>query len=438
MDFSEITPQKTGGRYEYYGYDMLLILDSLEASGGGLKAWVELRWSGNVPNPKVLAFGRYDLMGSRTVSSLVNAAKGGHVEEGLLKEFASACIYDVVRDNLEGEPAIVLADVQPEPDRWLVYPLVGTTGASSLIAPGGSTKSFLALALGLTVATGRSGFLGMTPKATGPVIYLDWEADRETHAERMRALCAPKDVPLPETLLYRAERQSLHRSANTLEKLIAKEGAIMVIVDSVMLARGGEAFGDDTTTKMYGALRQLGVPAILVDHKSREAIRKKWSGAYGSVVNDNSARLQWEYDAIEEQGDNRIAIRLTMTKRNNTGKQNDLGFEIGFTNSKDGILEEVKFRRIEPTTITGIGVDKESTAADQIVTELRHAGTAGMLVKEIAEAIDIGADTVRSRLADMAKRGAVSKSDAGRATRWYAVGEDKQRKVVNEPEEVPW
>ena len=47
-----------------------VVVDWINPTSRGIEAWVEIRWQGNVPSPKLLAFGRYDLMGARTASSL--------------------------------------------------------------------------------------------------------------------------------------------------------------------------------------------------------------------------------------------------------------------------------------------------------------------------------------------------------------------------------
>lgn len=61
----------------------------------------------------------------------------------------------------------------PDPE-WIVPELVPANSTVLLTGPKGNFKSFLALDLGLGIATGESTF-GMTPLKTGPVFYGAWE-----------------------------------------------------------------------------------------------------------------------------------------------------------------------------------------------------------------------------------------------------------------------
>jgi hypothetical protein len=436
MSLEGIQPIRVGGRLEYHVDSLWLLFDAIHlSSSDGLRAWVEIRWTGNVPRPRLLHFGTYNLMGSRTVSSIVNGAlpampKGAGKSKEDLTEIVSACVYNTVQDLLEGDPAESLAQVEIAEDgdeRYLLYPLVGATGATSLIAPGGSTKSFIALAAGLSVATGRGKFLSLKPRQTGPVLLLDWEADARTHAERMRALCSPYGIEPPDTLYYRSEKAPLFRSAASLAKIVDELGIAMVIVDSVMLARGGDAMGPEDTIRFYTALRELNRPCFLVDHKSREAVRKGWRGAFGSVVNDNSARLQWEIDAVEDNGPDDLAIKISQSKRNNVGKLSPMAFQIHFDNGKT-MLEGVTFRAIDPTSVAGFHSTGQS-ASDEILSELKLAMDDGMTVNELAAATGKSANQIRARLAELLKQSRVEKREGKRGHRWYAAGWDQQTAV---------
>src|SRR5205809_607111 len=59
---------------------------------------------------------------------------------------------------------------------------------------GGQGKSWLALALAVAVATGKSLPCGLRPTRTCPVLYLDWESSEAELADRLRALLAGMGV----------------------------------------------------------------------------------------------------------------------------------------------------------------------------------------------------------------------------------------------------
>jgi len=419
-----LTTHHYGSRYEYHYQGVRVIFDWLHPTSDGLKSWVEIHWQGNVPHPRLLAFGRYDLMGSTTVDKLIRGASNALPEENIdWRLLCTAVVYDVVSHSLEGKDPVVLADIELPPQaKWMVKPLVGTTGATSLIAPGGSTKSILALALGLQVATGYDRFLQLPTYVHGPVLYLDWEADAETHTERMRALCAAREVELPQDMWYRNETQALFRSVNSIEKIVDREGIVMVVVDSVMLARSGDAFGPEDTVRMYAALRQIGVPALLVDHKSREAIRKNIKGAYGSVVNDNTARLQWEMTSVQDHGPSIKVTKLEVVKRNNAPMMDPLAFETSFTNKQE-LTAAIKITQVNPLTVRAIG--EAAPLIDQVESQLWFAGSEGVSAPDVARELEKDPAQVRARLADLAKEHRAEK----RENRWYAVGRDQQQEI---------
>lgn len=436
-----IAPLRYGGRMEYMFDSLWVAFDQIHLGSEGLKAWVEVRWTANMPRPRMLTFGTYNLMGARTVNSLASAVTAhmpnGGMNPEVVKAKLTAAVYDVVQEHLHGQPPERLDQVEVAEgtdERWILYPLIGATGATSLIAPGGSTKSYLALAAALSVASGRAKFLSLKPRVVGPVLLLDWEADARTHAERMRALCAPYGIDPPEDLYYRAEKSPLRRSAASLSKMVDELGIVLVIVDSVMLARGGDAYGAEETTLFYGALRELERPALLIDHKSREAVRKGWTGAYGSVVNDNTARLQWEINSVEDQGPDDLAIKLVQAKRNNVGKLSPLAFEIHFENGERS-LEGVTFRAIDPATVEGFGQRKDN-AADRILSELKLAGEEGMTAQELAATTGKTDNQIRARLNELLRMRQVEqrKVPGSRSNRWYAAGWDQQEKVDAYPD----
>lgn len=263
-------------------------------------------------------------------------------------------------------------------------------------------KSYLALAGALTVVTGRGHFLGLKPIVTGPALYLDWEDREGEFRARNRALCKGAGIPTPKpgTLFYRDVSMPLHQRADNLEQFIATEGIVMVIIDSVMLARGsGDNYASDTTLRFYEALRQLGPPALLVDHQSWESIEKKKERPYGSVVNFNSLRLMWTVTATPT-GNGGNGIRLTMGKSNHFRRQPDLAWLTEFTS--DDRTEDVvsaRFRQVAAQKVEPITRDEDAPLADRILSRIRHSGAGGLTVAELCDELDKSSSTVRGRLA---------------------------------------
>lgn len=428
----------TPHRREYlYGRELQFVFAKFNPTSNGLSCWAEVRWIGNVPGPELLAAGRFDLMSSRTVPGLSRLAQATAKELGIadtgipFARLLTSITYDVVRDHLEGSPTIHLADVKAPPTTWLLKPLIGGWGPTSFVGPGEAGKSFLALAAAMTICTGRTGFLGMKPQRTGPVMHLDWESGVNDQSRRAEAVCKPLGIEVPPNMLYRPMRGPLFGQAEQIAVACVQDGVVMVIVDSVMLARGSDAFSPEGTNLLYEALLEIGVPSLLIDHKSREAMRKGWKGAFGSVVNDNTTRLMWEFrpgadpPLVREGQPSTRQVKLVQTKRNNDRRREDLGFEWTITNDSRDEIEAVRYTPIDPHNVIAMVSAEDAPLSEQIVVALRRSGNLGMTVREISESLSKGDNTVRSRLSQLNKEGKAFK----RVDRWFSAGMDDQRAV---------
>ena len=419
IDLDQLVPQSYGSRTEYLYDGARIIFDQVTNGSRGIGAWIEIRWQGNTPPPALMHYGTYNLTGARTVTSLASSIPDAFrtIDIPWLELFTTI-VYDMVRRELEGAEPIRLADVEPlDRPTWILPYLVPGSAATSLIAVGGSMKSLLALAIACTVASGSTHFLGMKPKVTGPVLYLDLEDDEHEHARRMRAMCGTEKAP--EELLYFRQAAPLARVADSLAKRADELDAALLIVDSVMLARGGEANYAEPTLAFYSALRQIGRPAVLVDHKSREAARKGWKGAYGSVVNDNTRRLTWEITGPQPTLDGQV-IRLDQGKTNNFGKLPPLGFRIVIESDEDRVMTSCRIRQTAPHTITSF--NPEASLVDLIADYLAEEHEP-QPVRQIAETLEATEGTVRKILSRYTDR-FVNVAETGKGM-WRIVGQPR-------------
>ena len=383
-----------------------IICDRLTPTSDGLRAWVELRWE-----EKVVAYGNFNLMGPRTASALIKDAREAVNAKVNWADVVRGHLYDVILKHLAGADPVILADVpKREGAKWLLRPLVGATGASSIIGFGGSLKSLLALSAAASVATGLPRFIGEKPSTTGPVLYLDWEADAEEHSERLKALCKAQKVDAPSNILYRAEAAPMARSVGPISRLVNEEGIVMLVVDSVMLARGGDAFGPEDTTRLYGAIRDIGIPTLLIDHKAKHS--KKTDGSYGSIVNENTARLQWVITSFKDE-DPTFHIRLRQHKRNNVGSIGDIAYRCDF--DRDG--DELEGVTITPISAKTVKPMEDKSVRVRVWEYLLDDG--GKTPADISDYLSIPANQVRTRLRELSDKGLASSMNG----HWWALEE---------------
>jgi hypothetical protein len=395
------------GLYQFDDGEARIIVAEVEARGGSLYGLVECWWQG-----KPVHWGRYDLQGPRTPGSMTK----GCLEtagKGPWRELCPQVVWDVVHDHLAGDPLrTACPQLRPEEDAWLIRGLWRTAGATSLVGFGESGKSFLAQAAALTVCSGRAGFLGLAAKQKGPVGYLDWEGDAGEFDHRFAQLLAGANIDDPGTLKHRRERLPLHRSVTALQRHIADEGIVALVIDSVGYGRGGETQGDMQASTMlfYQAIAQLGLPSLLIDHRAKHA------GAgdrtpLGAVSNYNSLRLLWLVTPTETRAG--VSLRLRCGKSNYGRKPSDLAWDLDF------VGDAARFTPRNPQTVAAM---EDMSLGERLFRLLLDAGLAGMGTADLVHESGSADGTVRKALARAKEEGRVLKRDGV----WLAVPEDSQ------------
>ncbi len=414
-------PQPIPGGWEFIDteHGARIIIDYLVPVGRGLEAWVELRVDGTeLP----LSSGTRNLMlAGATAPFLTNIPESDPIRwaVGLQQAF-----YQTIETWRKGSDTLDLVTVEPQDINWLVDPLVNADGSTRLIAAGGSGKSLLAMAIALTVSSGSHKFLGLQPDHQAPVLYLDWETNANTHARVIRALCGPVNLSLPERgmLMYRNEAgNTLTRSAQAVRRAADQCGAEMIIIDSSKMAAGVSqtGSGEDTTLGLFAAIGQIGRPAVIVDHKSAEAIRRERRGGYGSVISTNLSRLEWEFIKSQQVNPTTKRFVLSLEKENNVGPLPPLGFQLVTTGGSHGI-DSARFTRVDPSTIHDPTIN---TVTDRLLA-LFDVSTEPMSVKRINEMVpDVSASALRSALSRDKRFVNVTEGESGKTGLWRPLEE---------------
>ena len=397
------------GIYETVNGETRLTITDVTAHTGRLDAWVEVHHG-----RRRLTFGDYNLRGARTVSVLAKSCAEALPSLKLpWLEWVGECVYEAIHDTLEGSPPVELTAGDAKPPGWIVQDLVGDVGATSLVGFGQTGKSMLALAAACTVASGNDVWLGLAPLVTGPVLYLDWEASCEPHKWRLKQLCQGARQPEPRGVWHMPQSQPLYRGATAIAKHAAHRDAVLLIVDSVMLARGGgDTYGHEGTLNLYAALSQIGVPALLVDHRAKNA---ETAGPWGSVINYNSLRLAWGVtSAASADG---IDLTLKRIKANYHGAARDLAWRLRFADQNREAIFEQSTTPLQP------GV--ELSMRDRVLGLLRRVGYAGLSPKELGTELGVSDNTARAHLSHLKKAG-LAEQVLGR---WVACSQDAQEEA---------
>jgi hypothetical protein len=314
----------------------------------------------------------------------------------------------------EGDPTIDLRDVDPrERPRWFLYPYLEHGGPTILFGPGGTGKSYLSLAAALTIATG-SPFFGQLVGQSVPVLYLDWETDQYTHAERLQALCKGLGgVRLPNAIYYRRMVGSLGDQLGAVQREIERLGIGGGVVDSLAAARGGEPESADVTNRTMTAIRALAIPTLVVDHVSK-AVMNSTRGEgrlspFGSIYTENRARNTWSVRRAGEEGGDTFAVGLVHEKTNNGRYQKRHGFELSFVNAMDGQGEE----RPDSASIRSINLadnpdfEADLTLSERVLRFLRDQPAGTATPEETAAALGVDKKAVAPRFSELKRKGAL-------------------------------
>ncbi len=390
-------------RYLYKEEQVELVLDRfVEDAKEGLFCEITVS-TGLAPKAGLLHHGRLNLSATRSKDMLAKALQRRTVPGFLDNVDFAAVLEQVTYRSLarwrDGEPAVDLWDVDTsQRARWLLEPYLEDSGVTVIFGTGGSTKSIFATGVAVSLITGRP-LVGKQVRGTvDSVLYADWEADKETHATRLRAIATGYGLDELRGIIYRRQVASLAEAAPTLRRDIAVHHVGMVIVDSSGAARGGDPSSAESTIKMFNALRSFDVPVLLIDHIAKNATDK--TTPFGSVYTVNLARSIWRIDRVQEEASPVVDIALTHLKVNNGPLMPRQAYQVAFDVDDDDLLRLVTWQPSDPRSVQEF---LESMSVRDRISAVLQQGRSTMTVEEIhsevtTETHKVSAATVRTVL----------------------------------------
>lgn len=368
-----------------------------------LSAEVTIR-SARPPAPGLLHSARLNLMSTQTRKTLAAALADREPDLDWVGLVEVLCF--VVRERYRaGNPTIDLRTYQRvRDDRRFVEPFIDHGGPTTIAAHGGSGKTTIAIAIGLTAA--GVPVLGQLHGDPVPVLFCDWETDPDaTQATLDAALAGVGRIERP-PIYYRRMVASLPESAAALRREIARLGIGLFIGDSIGMARGGEPESADMTLRLFAAARALDVPVLFTDHVTNAEAGDVAKKPFGSAYTWNASRLVWTMDKAQEEGQDGLAVTLTNRKRNNGRLLPRVSYRITFQNGPADMAEAVSFQRIDPATEPGL--------SQKLPLRLRilHELTGGPVAQAaLAEALGVPLNAVTARTSEMVRGGDLVRLD---------------------------
>jgi hypothetical protein len=346
--------------FDYYTVSLFSPIPGLEAEldfqrisdGDNGAIWCEMSVSviANDARTRLVQPSRTNLMNS-TKSS---AGWKAHLET--LNELASEIHWQDVLGDVVGMAAdayrnghtatrLDLDGVERRPP-WLLEPFIASSGVSVFFGEGGVGKSLIGLAAAASVACEDHTILGTWAHKKGPVIYFDYEDDDAIHNERLHALARSHNIPrLDHDISHYSLVAKVSSAQAQMRRIVRESGAVLVVLDSIGMGRGGDAGGAEDTIRLFRALRSLGVPTLALDHVTKEDKRRGSNlTPYGSIYTVNSARLLWGARMSSASTALTRYINLENTKANHVPRQKNIGLQIDYSPDDHGQLAGVKIK----------------------------------------------------------------------------------------------
>ena len=241
----------------------------------------------------------------------------------------------IVQQERRSQPVQLIGRLprRPAPPK-LLDPLLPLGQVSVVFAPGGVGKSTLAAAIAVTVASGEPVISGWSA-TRAPVLVLDYETTGEEWNDRVAAIAEGAGIDPPD-ITYRGCSKPLADDIEAVAAFATECRAGLVIVDSVGIASGSSREGSDaneSTVRLFAALRSLGVTVLLVDHVKGEDLQTSGpnSKPYGSIYKVNLARSVWELRREKDAVGNRSDLLLLHVKVNDGPKHAPIGLTVDYS-----------------------------------------------------------------------------------------------------------
>jgi hypothetical protein len=280
----------------------------------------------------------------------------------------------------QGDPVVMIGGDRPASKGigYTIWPMCPDASATIIYGDGGTGKSLIALLGAYLVQTGGV-HCGLRTKQ-GNALYLDYETCEDTMHERLAAIAAGLDGPLPE-LAYRYCYHPLADDIDAIQEIILEHSINFIVVDSLGLACGGDPSDPEIAIRMMGALRELRCTSLLVDHVSKMDNGGKPT-PFGSVYKPNLARSTWYAKLGQRDNTYQTRVALHHRKANFGPLRPAIGLELTFEGTEEK-LDKLVFKRFDVLTSDDDDLLQDASCADRVAAVIAHGSKT---IKAIAEA----------------------------------------------------
>lgn len=309
-------------------------IDKLRESSDHVHAELSVtRRNANGTFSRIHAF-RENLTSSQTFDKLCNRLKkASGSNNGFWEEALPDVFQGTIDLHREGAPWVDMAKgVADTRIHYAVWPILLENHPTILFSGGGAGKGWTANAIALSVATGHPFLPGVKVNTVGPVLYLDWEVDDREEMRRLELLAQGRGIEREEAPIeYRQMTRTLANDIDAVRRKVAAYKPVLIILDSLALAAGGNVNNTEISEAFTGAIRLLPCTKLIIAHTSKAGMAAKGNEratVLGTVMFENVSRSVWELKADPTASP--LAIALYHNKTNIGRYQDPMSWSLHF------------------------------------------------------------------------------------------------------------
>lgn len=205
---------------------------------------------------------------------------------------------------------------------YLVSPILPADQTTILYGDGKSYKSLMALWLATAISLNQP-LPGMKVQDQRPVLYLDWEADSDTHKRRLRRIAMGMEVGRPH-IAYRRMYRSIADEVAQVRRIVDQLDAGLVVIDSLGWACGGDLVKNEIAIPTMNALREIPCTRLVIAHVSTDGAARRDAVPFGSRFFFNAARALWKVTRGSR------GVTLTNRDTNDDDRRTPIGLSFEF------------------------------------------------------------------------------------------------------------
>ena len=395
---------KLGGTYIVYDDDVEIKFSNISSSGEAIYAYVRVFIT--IPVRKLISTTKLNLLSSRSISELTRRLNDVYPYDW--SQILQASCTKVIEEFLNPPTPEKLTLTERLYPKFLIDRFILHQSPTLWFAPGGSGKSFLALALAACCENGFDLFGTCEPTKA---LYLDWETDYQETTRRVsliaEGLSKIYEIKKEEMALPSYLRMYLPLVNGTEELLetVNTYGYQLLIIDSVAPALGSDLISAAEVTRFFGSVRRLnaeGITTLLITHisKGEKKDNKSQRTPFGSIFFENFPRLTWELRSEYREDDNSFLFGV-FCRKSNVGKLEPKGYKLSF------LPNCVDIEYIDP---------EETDNTKQTLTAMTIAllEKQDMTAKELASTLQATPETIWVTLNRLKKKGIIDNMGNGK------------------------